>query len=164
MSFGTKMEIIQIIGHYESMRKDKKAGKLIVFVAVALLFILSGNMSAQKFHPEVFTNELIIKLISGKDGLEDKNGKTFVLTELKQFTDPGVYEEGLKLESWILERDTWRINETNTAMENKFESIEEKLALEAWMMQAFKLEDKILEEELELEEWMLWDPSWFTPN
>lgn len=49
-------------------------------------------------------------------------------------------------------------------MEDKFEPIEEKLALEAWMMQAFRLEDKILEEELEPGGWMYWNAAWFSPN
>ncbi len=95
---------------------------------------------------------------------KDKNGKTFALTGLSHFIDPGVYEEEIKLESWILGRDSWIINERNTAMENNFESIDEKLAMEVWMMQVFKLEDKIPEGELELEGWMLWDASCFTPN
>ena len=146
------------------MRTDKKPGELIVFVAVTLLFIFSGTMSAQKHQADVITNESIIKLISGPGRLVDENGKTFVLTELKQFIDPGVYEEKIELESWMIEQNIRKINETNTAMENKFESIDERLALEAWMMQAFKLEDKILEEDLELEDWMLGDTSWFPPN
>ena len=142
------------------MRKDKKTAVLIVFVAVALLFIYSGVMSAQKHHPDVITNESI----TGSGGLMENNGKTFVLTELKQFIDPGVYEEKIELESWMIDKNFRQINKTNTAMEDKFESIEERLALEVWMMQAFKLEDKILEEDLELEDWMLGDISWFPSN
>jgi len=153
-----------IVDHSDYMKNDKNAGKLIIFVTGALLVIVSGTLTAQKYHSDVITNESIIKLISGQDGLEDKSGKAFALSELKLFITPGDFEAKLELESWMLEKKPRGMNETNTAMENKFESIEEKLALEAWMIQAFKLEDKILEEDLDLEDWMLGDVTWFTPN
>ena len=146
------------------MRTEKKTAELIVFVAVVLLFMFSGTMLAQKHNPDIITHEKIIELISGSGVLVENNGKTFVLTELKQFIAPGVYEEKIELESWMLDINDRQINKTNTAMDNKFESIDERLALEVWMMQAFKLEDKILEEDLELEDWMLGDTSWFPPN
>jgi hypothetical protein len=128
--------------------------------------VLNTKLSetGQKYHPAVITNELIIRLFSGKAGLENKYGKTFVITELKQFIDQGVYKKELELGSWMLGKKSWKINGINTAMENNFEYIEEKLAFEAWMMQAFKLEDRIMEEDFELEDWMFWDISWFTPN
>ena len=46
-------------------------------------------------------------------------------------------------------------------MDFEFVHVEKELALEAWMTQTFKLEDKILEEDLEIEYWILADTEWF---
>ncbi len=49
-------------------------------------------------------------------------------------------------------------------MEKEFVPIEKELALEAWMLQTFKLDDKLLEEDLELEDWMVANIQWFELN
>jgi len=74
------------------------------------------------------------------------------------------YDEMVELEEWMLDNRSWLTIKDDDEMEFNFEHIEDDLALEAWMMQTFWLEDKILEEELELENWMLGDPEWFTQN
>ena len=49
-------------------------------------------------------------------------------------------------------------------MDFEFVHAEKELALEAWMTQTFKLEDKLLEEDLEIEYWMPADIEWFEVN
>lgn len=51
-----------------------------------------------------------------------------------------------------------------TEMEYNFIRVEGKLALDAWMMQAFRLEDKVLEEEFEFEDWMFGNDLWISLN
>ena len=41
---------------------------------------------------------------------------------------------------------------------------EKELALEAWMLQTFKLEDKLLEEDLVIDEWLVAEIRWFELN
>lgn len=49
-------------------------------------------------------------------------------------------------------------------MEQDFVRIEKELALEAWMLQTFRLEDKILEEDLVIEGWLNPNIAWFELN
>ena len=51
-----------------------------------------------------------------------------------------------------------------TAMKFNFIPIEGKLAMEAWMMQLFRLEDKVLEEEFEFGDWMFGNDLWIFLN
>ena len=57
-----------------------------------------------------------------------------------------------------------RLNLILTAMKNSFKSIEGMLALEAWMIQAFKLEDKILEGDIVLKDRVVGDVSFTQLN
>ena len=94
-----------IVVHSGCMRDIKIAGKLIIFVAGSLLIILSGTLSSQKYHPDVITNESIIKLISGQDGLEDKYGKAFALTELNNS-----FLRVILRKSWNWNHGCWKKN------------------------------------------------------
>ena len=49
-------------------------------------------------------------------------------------------------------------------MKFNFIPIEGKLAMEAWMMQLFRLEDKVLEEEFEFGDWMFGNDLWIFLN
>lgn len=49
-------------------------------------------------------------------------------------------------------------------MKNEYVSAEKELALEAWMNQTFRLDDKLLEEGLDLGEWLVAEIRWFELN
>jgi hypothetical protein len=49
-------------------------------------------------------------------------------------------------------------------MEPKFIHIEKELAIEAWIMYAFKIYDMLLQEDLEFEGWLKADVEWFQRN
>ena len=49
-------------------------------------------------------------------------------------------------------------------MEKYFIPVEKELALEAWMLQTFKLDDKLLQEDLLLDGWLKADIKWFELN
>jgi hypothetical protein len=80
----------------------------------------------------------------------------------KDFVDKGEREVGL--ETWMIDESSWAFMKNFTVMDDEFIHAEKELALEAWMTQTFKLEDRILEEDLTLEEWMLADTEWFEMN
>ena len=48
--------------------------------------------------------------------------------------------------------------------EAEFLHIEKELAIEAWMMYAFRIYDMLLEEDLEFRGWLKADPGWFECN
>jgi len=49
-------------------------------------------------------------------------------------------------------------------MEAEFLHIEKELAIEAWIMYAFKIYDMLLEEDFDLGGWMKADLKWFELN
>ena len=49
-------------------------------------------------------------------------------------------------------------------MEAEFTHIEKELALEAWILYAFKIYDMLLEEDLEYGGWLKADLMWFNRN
>jgi hypothetical protein len=81
-------------------------------------------------------------------------GKEFVVTN----------EREVRFEKWMIEESSWTVHKYVSIMDFEFVHAEKELALEAWMTQTFKLEDKILEGDLVVEEWMLADTDWFEMN
>ena len=77
-----------------------------------------------------------------------------------------VYNSGTEvgLEAWMIDDSSWKLKKNFSIMDFEFIHAEKELALEAWMTQTFKLEDRILEEDLAIEEWMLADTDWFEKN
>jgi hypothetical protein len=49
-------------------------------------------------------------------------------------------------------------------MKGDYIPAEKELALEAWMLQTFKLDDKLLEEDLEMNTWLVAEIRWFELN
>ena len=49
-------------------------------------------------------------------------------------------------------------------MKQDYVPAEKELALEAWMLQTFKLEDKLLEEDLVIKGWLVAGIRWFELN
>jgi hypothetical protein len=93
-------------------------------------------------------------VITGQWILADKHfGKDFVK----------YYEEGGHV-SWVDDLINLLLRDIVSIMEFEFIHAEKDLALEAWMTQTFKLEDKMLEEDLAIEGWMLADTTWFEMN
>lgn len=80
----------------------------------------------------------------------------------KEFVNNQEREVGF--ESWMTDESAWFLKNNKPIMEFNFVHAEKELALEAWMTQTFKLEDRILEQDLVLEEWMLADTDWFERN
>ena len=73
-------------------------------------------------------------------------------------------EREVGFEKWMIDESFWSPEKNVSIMEFEFIHAEKELALEAWMTQTFKLEDRILEEDLVVEEWMLADTDWFVYN
>ena len=73
-------------------------------------------------------------------------------------------EREVGFETWMIDESSWTLRKNISLMDFEFVHAEKELALEAWMTQTFKLEDRILEEEVALEEWMLADTEWFEMN
>lgn len=73
-------------------------------------------------------------------------------------------EREVGFETWMIDESSWRLNKNFSIMDFEFVHAEKELALEAWMTQTFKLEDRIPEEDLTLEDWMLADTEWFQMN
>ena len=73
-------------------------------------------------------------------------------------------ETEVGFEKWMIDKTSWTDHKNISIMDFEFVHAEKDLALEAWMTQTFKLEDRILEEDLEIEEWMLADADWFEMN
>jgi hypothetical protein len=49
-------------------------------------------------------------------------------------------------------------------MEKDFIPVEKELALEAWMTQTFKLDDKLLQEDIAFDKWLIAEIQWFELN
>ncbi len=49
-------------------------------------------------------------------------------------------------------------------MKDDYIPAEKELALEAWMLQTFKLDDKLLEEHIDMNEWLVAEVKWFELN
>jgi hypothetical protein len=81
-------------------------------------------------------------------------GKEFVI----------IQEREVGLERWMTDQSSWLPEKNKPIMEFNFVPAEKELALEAWMTQTFKLEDRILEKDIAVEEWMLADTDWFERN
>ena len=73
-------------------------------------------------------------------------------------------EKEVGFETWMVDESSWSHMKNVSTMEFEFVRAEKELALEAWMTQTFKLEDRFVEEDLALEEWMLADTDWFELN
>ena len=52
----------------------------------------------------------------------------------------------------------------HTNMEPDFLHIEKELAIEAWIMYAFKIYDMLLQEDFEFDGWLKADENWYQPN
>ena len=64
----------------------------------------------------------------------------------------------------MIDESSWTLKKNFSIMDFEFIHAEKELALEAWMTQTFKLEDRIPEEDITVEEWMLADTDWFEMN
>jgi hypothetical protein len=73
-------------------------------------------------------------------------------------------EREVGFETWMIDESSWTLKKNISIMDFEFIHAEKELALEAWMTQTFKLEDRILEEDLIIEEWMLANTEWFEMN
>ncbi len=142
---------------------DKSSGNNIRILIIGLtLLIYTGSLFSQLSYEITLQKEDNgFEIILGNIHVIDF-GKAFVVGLNEQFSNDIVFEKDVSLEQWMLEKESWINVKNNEDME--FEHVEEQLALEAWMIQAFKLEDKILEEDLKLEEWMLADTDWVGRN
>ena len=49
-------------------------------------------------------------------------------------------------------------------MKQVYISAEKELALEAWMQQTFRLDDKLLEEDMDFGNWLVPEIQWFELN
>lgn len=127
-----------------------------------ILFVFTSSVFSQLSYPVTLNNESKGFEMILENVREKVFGKTFVVRISEQFNNDMVFEKDMRLEAWMMEEDSWIYNKNTFNME--FEHVEEQLALEAWMMQVFKLEDRILEEDLDLEEWMIADTDWVGLN
>ena len=84
----------------------------------------------------------------------------------KLFGKDFVYEpeKDMGFETWMINESSWFSDKNIAIMDFEFVHAEKELALEAWMTQTFKLEDRAVEEDLTVEEWMLADTEWFELN
>lgn len=73
-------------------------------------------------------------------------------------------EKEAGFETWMIDKSSWLSEQNNSIMKFEYVPAEKELALEAWMTQTFKLEDRLLEEDIYLENWMLSDADWFEMN
>jgi hypothetical protein len=69
-----------------------------------------------------------------------------------------------RVETWMVDESSWLPEKNISIMEFEYVPAEKELALEAWMTQTFRLEDRLIEEDLSLEYWMLSDADWFEMN
>lgn len=127
----------------------------ILALAGMLLFISHYGYGQQSlaisFEPVKIHEIVITRMPSLSAGLF---GRDFVMYDER--------EPGFK--TWMIDESYWLLKKNISVMEFEFEHAEKELALEAWMTQTFKLEDRMLEEDLVFDEWMLVDTDWFEMN
>ena len=141
----------------QTMKAENHTTKLFKTMALTgILLFMSyygyGQQSfAMSFEPDKEYEIVITRMPSLSAELF---GKDFVVTN----------EREVRFEKWMIEESSWKVQKNVSIMDFEFVHAEKELALEAWMTQTFKLEDRILEEDLTIEEWMVADIDWFEMN
>ena len=139
------------------MKTDNRTARLIKTMALTgmLVFIsyygYGQQALAMSFEPDSKYEIVITRMPSLSAELF---GKDFVYNS----------EREVGFQTWMIDESSWTLKKNFSIMDFEFIHAEKELALEAWMTQTFKLEDRILEEEVALEEWMLADTEWFEMN
>lgn len=127
-----------------------------LILAAMLLFVSTYGYGQQaleiSFEPDKKYEIVITRMPSLSAAIF---GKDFVSANTEM--EPG-------FENWMLDESSWLPEKNISVMDFEFVPAEKELALEAWMTQTFKLEDRIVEEALIIEEWMLSKIEWFELN
>jgi hypothetical protein len=139
------------------MKTDNHTTNLFKTMALtAMLVFISYNGYGQQelamsFKPDI-KHEIVITRMPSLSA--ELFGKDFVYE----------MEKEVRFEKWMIDESSWTLKKNISIMDFEFIHAEKELALEAWMTQTFKLEDRMLEEDLVLEDWMLADTDWFEMN
>ena len=142
------MQIMKTDNHTATLLKTMALTGMLVFIS----YYGYGQQSfAMSFEPDKKYEIVITRMPSLSAELF---GKDFVYNS----------EREVEFETWMIDESSWTLKKNFSIMDFEFVHAEKELALEAWMTQTFKLEDKILEEDLVIEEWMLADTDWFEMN
>jgi hypothetical protein len=144
--------------NYQTMDKQHSTATFIKTLAFSgLLLFMAHYSSAQQslevsFEPDQ-KYEIVINRMPSLSA--ELFGRDFVIGKEKE----------VGFEKWMIDESSWSHKQNISTMEFEFVPAEKELALEAWMTQTFKLEDRVVEEEdLAVEEWMLADTEWFEMN
>ena len=143
-----KMQIMKTDNHTTNLFKTMALTGLLVFISY---YGYGQQELAMSFEPDEKYEIVITRMPSLSAELF---GKDFVYKR----------EMEVPLEKWMIDESSWILKKNISIMDFEFIGAEKELALEAWMTQTFKLEDRILEEDLVLEDWMLADTDWFEMN
>lgn len=143
-----KMEIMKTDNHTATLFKTLALTGMLLFISH---YGYGQQALAMSFEPDEKYEIVITRMPSLSAELF---GKDFVYNR----------EREVGFESWMIDESSWTPEKNFSIMDFEFVHAEKELALEAWMTQTFKLEDRILEEDLDLEYWMLSDTEWFEMN
>ena len=143
-----KMEIMKTDNHTATLFKTMALTGMLLFISY---YGYGQQALAMSFEPDQKYEIVITRMPSLSAELF---GKDFVSNN----------EREVGFETWMIDESSWTLRKNISLMDFEFVHAEKELALEAWMTQTFKLEDRILEEDLDIEEWMLADTDWFEMN
>ena len=143
-----KMQIMKTDNHTATLIKTMALTGMLVFISY---YGYGQQALAMSFEPDKKYEIVITRMPSLSAELF---GKDFVYNR----------EREVGFETWMIDESSWTLKKNFSIMDFEFVHAEKELALEAWMTQTFKLEDRILEEDLTIEEWMLADTDWFEMN
>lgn len=143
-----KIEIMKTDNHTSTLFKTVALTGMLLFISY---YGYGQQALAMSFEPDE-KYEIVINRMPSLSA--ELFGKDFVHNR----------EREVRFETWMIDESSWTLKKNFSIMDFNFIHAEKELALEAWMTQTFKLEDRILEEDLDLEDWMLADTEWFEMN
>ena len=143
-----KMQIMKTDNHTATLFKTMALTGMLLFISY---YGYGQQALAMSFEPDQKYEIVITRMPSLSAELF---GKDFVSNN----------EREVGFETWMIDESSWTLRKNISLMDFEFVHAEKELALEAWMTQTFKLEDRILEEDIAIEEWMLADTEWFEMN
>jgi hypothetical protein len=143
-----KMLIMKTPNHTTTLFKTLALTGMLLFIS----YYGYGQQSlTTSFEPDKI-HEIVIERMPSLSA--ELFGKDFVVN----------IEREVGFEKWMTDGSSWTKKRNNSIMDFEFVHAEKELALEAWMTQTFKLEDRMPEEDISVEEWMLADTEWFEMN
>ncbi len=143
-----KPQIMKTDNHIARLFKTMALTSMLVFISY---YGYGQQALAISFEPDEKYEIVITRMPSLSAELF---GKDFVYNREKE----------VGFEAWMIDDSSWKLKKIFSIMDFEFVHAEKELALEAWMTQTFKLEDRILEEDIDLDYWMLADTEWFEMN